>query len=138
VLKFANGHPLILGEGALADIAGLEVAQADVQLVPGLGGAGGMGILDQMRDVIQQKQHPTFKFSRQYSWHRALVRPGAGVVAARRVPQINGLLVPPATPSVNCGGGAGNGAWPCRAGCASPEASDLWLFVIPKRSGAAW
>src|ERR1035438_8501155 len=74
---------------------------------------------DQVRHVIPQEQQPTFKFSREYSWHRALVRPGAGVVAARRVPQINGLLVPPATPSVNCGGGAGNGAWPCRAGCAS-------------------
>ena len=45
VLKLANGHPLILGKGAIKDAAGLEIAQADVELVPGLGGAGGVRVL---------------------------------------------------------------------------------------------
>ena len=53
VLKLADGHPLILGKGAIKDAAGLEVAHADVQLVPGLGGAGGVKVLEVMRHVVQ-------------------------------------------------------------------------------------
>ena len=108
MLKFANGHPLILGKGAFNDVAGLEIAHADVELVPGLGGAGGVRVLDQMRDVIQQQQHAAFEFFRQNSLHRAFVRPGAGVVAALPAPQVNGMVVAPISRGVNSARGASN------------------------------
>src|SRR5208282_5126420 len=83
--QLRHRHALVLGKDAVNDAAGLELAQARVQFVPGLGRAAGVELLDDMRDAVQHQHHHAFELGWQNRLHCDLRRPGRNPRAATGV-----------------------------------------------------
>src|SRR5208283_1944962 len=93
---------------------GGEVAQPGVEPVPGLGGAAGVKVLDDVRGTVQDQDHLALEFGWQNRLHAiVIVREGWG-----RFPEKNAES-----------GGAGTGSAPQEVAMESCEASLLHSSV---------
>jgi len=83
---FQRGHgdALVFGENAVNEAACREMAQAGVESVPGLRGAAGVHILDDMGGTVQHQNHLAFELGWQNRLHIVVPRKCRDILAATK------------------------------------------------------